>query len=189
MPPQEQWSLLQNLTYLPLAGANGEIDVCNVQQVKLHLGQILRSKRLRYIIATLLLVVTSALIFYRPPRQFDFRHRAFSYDSEDPSPSPIDHAKADTNWSRFAYTQYVTNTAYLCNSIMIFETLHRLGGKADRLMMYPASMQLDSSASNPESQLLLKAQKDYNVKLMPVEVQHRDSGDREFENISIPKRS
>ncbi len=38
----------------------------------------------------------------------------------------------DVNWSRFAYVQYVTNSAYLCNSVMLFETLHRLGSKADR---------------------------------------------------------
>jgi hypothetical protein len=35
------------------------------------------------------------------------------------------------NWSDFAYTQYVTNTNYLCNSVMLFESLHRLKSKAD----------------------------------------------------------
>ncbi|KAK0738622.1 nucleotide-diphospho-sugar transferase [Schizothecium vesticola] len=50
-----------------------------------------------------------------------------------------DPEQHNTDWSRFAYVQYVTNSAYLCNSVMLFETLHRLGtSRADRVMMYPA---------------------------------------------------
>ncbi|KAK9251415.1 nucleotide-diphospho-sugar transferase [Lipomyces tetrasporus] len=60
------------------------------------------------------------------------------------------------DWSRFAYVQYVTNTAYLCNSVMLFEILHRLGSKAHRLMM-----------------LLRQARDKYGVKLMPIEIQRR----------------
>ena len=30
------------------------------------------------------------------------------------------------DWSQFAYTQYVTNLDYLCNSVMLFERLHQL---------------------------------------------------------------
>ncbi|PVH80652.1 glycosyltransferase family 8 protein [Cadophora sp. DSE1049] len=60
---------------------------------------------------------------------------------------------------------------------MLFEILHRLGSKADRLMMYTASMHPDAASPTKESQLLLKAEREYNVKLMPIEVQHRGQGD------------
>ncbi|KAJ6041356.1 uncharacterized protein N7446_010753 [Penicillium canescens] len=53
------------------------------------------------------------------------------------------------DWSRFAYTQYVTNTAYLCNSVMLFETLHRLNSKPDRVMMYPSEFSLDENDAEP----------------------------------------
>ncbi|KAJ9484193.1 hypothetical protein VN97_g9184 [Penicillium thymicola] len=79
------------------------------------------------------------------------------------------------DWSQFAYTQYVTNTAYLCNSVMIFETLHRLDSKPDRVMMYPSEFSLDENGA--ESRLLRKARDEYNVKLVPIKVQSRASGD------------
>ncbi|KAL2836688.1 glycosyltransferase family 8 protein [Aspergillus pseudoustus] len=81
------------------------------------------------------------------------------------------------DWSSFAYTQYVTNAAYLCNSVMLFETLHRFNSKADRLMMYPKSFSADEQDSSSESRLLRKARDEYGVKLMPIEVQSRVSGD------------
>ncbi|KAL2854097.1 nucleotide-diphospho-sugar transferase [Aspergillus pseudodeflectus] len=68
------------------------------------------------------------------------------------------------NWSDFAYTQYVTNTNYLCNSVMLFETLDRLKSKADRLIF----------ARGLEGSLLRKARDDYGVKLVPVQVQIRE---------------
>jgi hypothetical protein len=75
------------------------------------------------------------------------------------------------NWSRFAYAQYATNIEYLCNSVMIFDTLHRLQSKADRLLMYPSSYSVN------ETYLLRKARDQYNVNLAPIEVQRRVTGD------------
>ncbi|PYH44750.1 nucleotide-diphospho-sugar transferase [Aspergillus saccharolyticus JOP 1030-1] len=88
------------------------------------------------------------------------------------------HAHGSTtnvDWSRFAYTQYVTNTAYLCNSVMLFETLHRLGSRADRLIMYPAEFSTENDSV--EGKLLRKARDEYGVKLAPIEIQSRDSAD------------
>ncbi|KAL3491831.1 nucleotide-diphospho-sugar transferase [Aspergillus germanicus] len=76
------------------------------------------------------------------------------------------------NWSDFAYTQYVTNTNYLCNSVMLFETLHRLKSKADRLMLYPDSFSTEQGTL--EGSLLRKARDGYGVKLLPVQVQSRE---------------
>ncbi|KAH8424920.1 uncharacterized protein LDX57_002666 [Aspergillus melleus] len=60
---------------------------------------------------------------------------------------------------------------------MLFEALHRLGSKPDRLMMYPSRFLEDAQNSSTESRLLRKARDEYEVKLMPIEVQSRDSGD------------
>ncbi|KAL3461830.1 nucleotide-diphospho-sugar transferase [Aspergillus heterothallicus] len=75
------------------------------------------------------------------------------------------------NWSSFAYMQYATNAAYLCNSVMLFERLHRLTSKADRLMMYPNTFSANEKDTSYESRLLRKARDEYGVELMPVKVQ------------------
>ncbi|KFA54004.1 hypothetical protein S40293_01761 [Stachybotrys chartarum IBT 40293] len=95
---------------------------------------------------------------------------------DDGSQAPL----SDVDWSRFAYTQYVTDDAYLCNSVMIFETLHRLGSNASRVMMYPAAMLPDpatETADERNARLLIKARDEYGVDLVPIEVQRRVGND------------
>ena len=83
------------------------------------------------------------------------------------------------DWSEFAYVQYVTNLPYLCNSIMLFERLHSLGCKPDRLMMYPSGFSPDDNST--ESGLLTKARDKYKVNLKPIDVQQRtDTHDRKL---------
>lgn len=80
---------------------------------------------------------------------------------------------ADTvNWSDYAYCQYVTTEAYLCNSLMIFESLVRLGAKAERLMLYPEEWNVENSTSI--GKLVAKARDEYGVRLEPITVQHVD---------------
>lgn len=93
------------------------------------------------------------------------------------APGSASDGLTSVDWSRFAYVQYVTNTEYLCNSVMLFEALHRLGSRADRLMMYPSSFSVDSDGGSTESALLQKARDAYGVKLAPIEVQHRSGND------------
>lgn len=81
------------------------------------------------------------------------------------------------DWSRFAYVQYATSTSHICNSLMIFESLSRLEAKADRVMIYPVEYSLDESDNSAASHLLRKARDQYNVKLVPAEIQSRASGD------------
>ncbi|KAI1694279.1 glucose N-acetyltransferase 1 [Ditylenchus destructor] len=71
------------------------------------------------------------------------------------------------DWSRFAYVQYVTNKIYLCNSLMLFERLHSLGAKADKLMMYPSHFDVESDTE--EARLIRQARDQYGVKLMPIQ--------------------
>lgn len=52
---------------------------------------------------------------------------------------------------------------------MIFESLHRLGSRAERLMMYPGEWSIMSESS--DAALLRKARDEYNVKLQPVHIQ------------------
>jgi len=124
-----------------------------------------KSKRLRIVTAVVLLVV---LVLYYAPNQF-------LHPGSTALTSPI-ALEGKLDWKRFAYVQYVTNTAYLCNSVMLFESLHRLGTKADKLMMYPA--QFVPGASTKEGKLLAKARDVYGVKLTPIDVQRRTSNDR-----------
>ncbi|KAI9831028.1 MAG: hypothetical protein M1819_005266 [Sarea resinae] len=85
---------------------------------------------------------------------------------------------SSVDWSRFAYVQYANDQAYLCNSLMFFETLHRLGSQADRVLLYPDNwiFQFDERMLDPSSQddrtnvLALRAMKWYGVKLVPVKV-------------------
>ena len=51
------------------------------------------------------------------------------------------------DWSRFAYVQYVTNLPYLCNSVMLFESLYRLGSMPDRLLLYPSSFSIENNST------------------------------------------
>ncbi|KAI6768638.1 hypothetical protein HG531_010827 [Fusarium graminearum] len=81
------------------------------------------------------------------------------------------------DWSQFAYTQYVTNSEYLCNSVMFFEALDRLSSQADRVMMYPSKMFMSENDTSRDIELLVKARDEYNVKLVPITVQHKDNAD------------
>lgn len=76
------------------------------------------------------------------------------------------------DWSLYAYVQYATSSAYLCNSVMIFEALHRLGSRAERVLFYPEEWDTRvDSATDRDSQLLVLARDKYNVQLMPIDVQ------------------
>ncbi|KAK5703860.1 hypothetical protein LTR97_002873 [Elasticomyces elasticus] len=80
----------------------------------------------------------------------------------------------EIDWSRFAYAQYVTNDAYLCNSIMIFTSLRTLGVRADLLMMHPEDWSVGNDTVS--GRLLLQAI-ELGVRLAPVRVQHLEGGD------------
>ncbi|PWY93039.1 nucleotide-diphospho-sugar transferase [Aspergillus sclerotioniger CBS 115572] len=86
------------------------------------------------------------------------------------------HSPQQIDWSRFAYTQYATDRSYLCNSVMIFEALHRLGSKADRVLVYPSSFLTSETDLSPEARLLRFARDQYAVKLKPIQVIQKGGG-------------
>lgn len=162
--------------------ANGSANA----DLKPSLGQILTSKRIRYTASALVIVGVFFLAFRNYDQIPTLATMRGGYGGPPSTMANCPPAAvipsfdgASVDWSRYAYTQYVTNKEYLCNSVMIFETLHRLKAKADRVMMYPDNM-MSPTETNPgsnEAKLLVKARDRYDVKLVPVSVQRRNGGD------------
>lgn len=102
-------------------------------------------------------------------------------------PAPGDHDSVD--WSQFAYVQYITATEHVCNSLMVFEALHRLGSKADRVLLYPQEW---GEVGGPNwknlaasgTKLMLRAQDSYHVKLKPVNLIVKSGDERKCSNRS-----
>ncbi|KAI4231508.1 MAG: hypothetical protein L6R40_007702 [Gallowayella cf. fulva] len=137
-------------------------------------------RRSRYIYLTLAAVFLYLLVTGYSPLSL------LPYRSPKHSPS-LQYKNVD--WSRYAYFQYATSSAYLCNSVMIFEALNRLGSKADRILIYPERWDTQiESQSDRDSQLLVKARDWYNVRLVPVDlpIMHdKDEQDRRQEGSFI----
>ena len=55
---------------------------------------------------------------------------------------------------------------------MVFDQLELLGSKADRILLYPEHFDTNIEGSQDRtSQLLVKAQREYDVKLVPVAIE------------------
>ena len=166
---------LHNSPYLPLHNIHYGDDKTQLVQPKPTIKQILKSKRFR--IYTCLVVFVIILLYLlnhigNTTGAFEYLAGPSCLSSPPFTPS-LYYLDQDIDWSRYAYAQYVTNTEYLCNSVMLFETLQRLGSKADRLMLYPSSFSPDGDSV--ESRLLRQARDEYGVDLVPIEVQHKNS--------------
>ncbi|KAI1179337.1 glucose N-acetyltransferase [Nemania sp. FL0916] len=165
------------------ADANGSAN----GDLKPSLGQILTSKRIRYTASALAGVGFFLFAFRnydRIPNLATMRNGsgtsvAIGTNRDCPPAVVPSFDSSSVDWSRFAYTQYVTNKEYLCNSVMIFETLHRLKVKAERVMMYPDNMMspTETDPQSNEAKLLVKARDQYGVNLVPIAVQRRSGGD------------
>ncbi|KAI5294923.1 N-acetylglucosaminyltransferase [Ascosphaera acerosa] len=79
------------------------------------------------------------------------------------------------SWSSVAYMQYATDVAHLCPALLVFESLHRLGSKPDRILLFPADLLVDGPTV--AGSLLRKARDKYGVKLVPVELQAKAGAD------------
>jgi len=169
---------LQNSSLIPVSSGNDEFALSSHVQPPVprpSLSQILRSKWMRNVITALFFII--AFLFLRSQGK---KHNVLAHMGlggpkcllkEPISVPPVQ--QGDVDWSQFAYVQYVTNPDYLCNSVMLFESLHRLGSKADRLLMYPATYSLDKTSAY-EGYLLLKARDEYNVTLVPVDIMSKN---------------
>lgn len=66
---------------------------------------------------------------------------------------------------------------------MLFDTLDRLGSRAERILLYPEKMDLEVSDSyDRDSQLLVKARDEYGAHLIPttLEAIRNDNWDGEY---------
>lgn len=72
-------------------------------------------------------------------------------------------------WSRFAYSQYTTDTQSLCNSLMVFESLDRLGSQAARVLLYPRAWG-EQPNTHINWQMLHKAENKFGVTIIPIDL-------------------
>lgn len=75
------------------------------------------------------------------------------------------------DWSKFAYSQYTTDTHSLCNALMVFESLHKTGSQADRVLLYPQQWVGNHDVNRA---LMHVAEKRFKVKLQPIEMLSAD---------------
>ncbi|KAF4629827.1 hypothetical protein G7Y89_g8312 [Cudoniella acicularis] len=173
-------SFLENSPFLPIS--NGDVEA-GLWESESHpsrptLRQILRSKRLRHVLLCALIFALLLLL-----RGWVSRNQILGkiglngprcvYNS--PPVIPPDLREVDTtsvDWGKFAYTTYATNVEYLCNAVMIFESLSKLGSRASRLMIYDEKWSVEGSGK--EGELLRRARDQYAVKLAPVRLLHKD---------------
>jgi hypothetical protein len=85
------------------------------------------------------------------------------------TPSTVD-------WSRFAYSQNTTDTQSLCNSLMVFEKLHKLKSKAGRVLMYPQEWDVHQDDIN--WWLMRIAERKFRVQLQPIQLIGADNNDQ-----------
>ncbi|KAL5041252.1 hypothetical protein BDW71DRAFT_13511 [Aspergillus fruticulosus] len=110
----------------------------------------------------------------------------------EPTPPPVlPHINYDlVDWSKYAYTQYATSSPYLCNAVMVFDALERLGSRAQRVLYYPKNWDvIVDSDHDRDSQLLRLAKVKYKAMLVPIELEmiKPDAGPDEDWEKSISK--
>jgi len=146
--------------YTLLEGDSSVMEHTWIQKAK----QLLGSRYTWRIILALELILVSANLFHSRSLLSGLAHGHFVHDSLQ------DDVPANVDWSRYAYAQYVTNEQYLCNSVMIFESLHRVGAKASKVMMYPSHWNI--TGDSQKGKLIRQARDTYGVQLSPIHVQH-----------------
>ena len=73
------------------------------------------------------------------------------------------------DWHQFTYSLYATDAHSLCNALLVFDSLKRLGSRADRVLLYPKQWDtFVASNTDRTSQLLSIARDQYKVNLLPV---------------------
>ncbi|KAK3616440.1 hypothetical protein LTR56_025958 [Elasticomyces elasticus] len=81
----------------------------------------------------------------------------------------------DISWTDFAYCTYAIDTESLCNSVMLLESLHRLGVNADRMLLHSDLWNASDTTFEREARLLRRARDDFGAKLQAIEVLREDN--------------
>ena len=132
----------------------------------------------------------SSTQFQRPHFDNDLRLAESETTDLDDGELELEPERDETqvNWSHFAYLQYITAAEHACNSVMVFEALHRLGSKAQRVLLYPqdwgdvnsVNWAPSSSLDRETRKILLKTRDEYHVILKPVDLIRQEGQDSQY---------
>lgn len=110
----------------------------------------------------------------------DTAKKETSVTKEEPLPEvEVKQDSINVNWTEFAYVQYATEIDYLCNSLMLFEQMHNLEIKPEKVLLYPKEWGVPEEGPLPdynvtegpnELYLIQKARDEFGVKLKPTQV-------------------
>lgn len=170
---------LLNSPFLPIGTTTHTTEPSKPHQSRPTLFQIIKSKPTRTAFSALIGLVIM-LLFRRYLNSIHFWSRVWGPRCYFTEPVTIDTYYVDqVDWSKFAYMQYATNKDYLCNSVMMFETLSVFGTKANKVLLYPNTWNLDGEWQGDgngelERRLLKKGRDEYDVTLTPIQVQHQN---------------
>lgn len=101
----------------------------------------------------------------------DELHEALDVAPSKPQGKPEDDGPCE-GFKCYAYSQHATHATFLCNALMIFESLHRTGSDASRVLMH--NQEWTPGSKTYTGKLLAKARDEYKVKLVPVRVAHTE---------------
>jgi hypothetical protein len=74
------------------------------------------------------------------------------------------------DWSAYAYVTYATSPDHVCNSLMLAESLHRLGARPDTLILYASELVSDPDTNTSITRLLHQATQMYAAHVQPVDL-------------------
>ena len=175
-------SIIERFAYSPLSQ---EADGANERAWSLNRLYLRPNRRILILLSTLLLLLASAVLLVDSARLASLRRSWLSEKHEiTNNAEALQEIANNVDWSRFAYVQYVTNLDYLCNSLMLFATLEKLGCRSERLLMHPLEWTLYDPESggtlSDEARLLRLARDKFTVSLQPIHLQSKENDDRKY---------
>jgi hypothetical protein len=72
------------------------------------------------------------------------------------------------DWSAYAYVTYATSRDHVCNSLMLAESLHRLGARPNTLILYASELVSELDPNTSLARLLQQATQMYDARVQPV---------------------
>jgi hypothetical protein len=73
------------------------------------------------------------------------------------------------DWSSYSYVSYATSPDHVCNSLMLAESLHRLGARPDTLILYALELVSELDTNTSLARLLQQASQMYDAHVQPVD--------------------
>ncbi|KAI9647660.1 hypothetical protein NHQ30_004045 [Ciborinia camelliae] len=170
---------LHNSPYLPVMNFNIH-EPPPPKAAKPSIAQILRSRPVRTAIP---MVICGLIILFllphgaRKAKELHLQYKTPACLRQAPIVvESLTGEETGIEWGKYAYITYATSTDYLCNALMLFESLDAFESKAERVLLYPQLWKdewaEDANGKGMEAitKMLIRARDDYNVKLQKVEI-------------------